>query len=150
MAWEPVEVPILRTLAPEEPQARFCLRVGDPESDCPKEHVDAVEVVVDGVALARLCAGHFPGRPIVPGSHLVALMVEAARLLPGAADVDLSVHRAVFRAPVGPERGLWISARRGRVAGRVDVEVRVGGEGAASEGGAGRSVVASARIEAVS
>jgi len=146
MPGEPVDLSILRALAPEHAQARFCQRRGDSDSVCSKEHVGEVEVVVAPDALGQLCAGHFPGRPIVPGSHLIALMVDVAGLLSIGGGGEITVRRAVFRRPVGAEGCLWIRARQGRTPGRVDAEVRSGGDVAGSEAGE-RSVVASARLE---
>lgn len=149
MSGEPVELSVLRALAPKSAQARFCRRVRENECTCSKGQVYEVEVVVGEEALRRLCAGHFPGRPIVPGSHLVALMVDVARLLAGAEVREVLVRRAVFRAPVGPEERLWVRARAGKTAGRVDAEVLRGGESAGDDAPAERTVVASARLEVV-
>ena len=98
-------------------------------------------------ALVLLCAGHFPGRPIVPGSHLVGLMVDVAGLI--ASGVGVELRRAVFRAPVGPEAPLWIRACLGRSPGRIDAEVLRQRHVASGDGPGERTVVASARIEVV-
>ncbi len=78
--------------------------------------------VVGGDATARpqaalleaLCAGHFPGDPIVPGAWLLALVVRTARPL-GPDGVMPVVKRCRFRAPVRPsdEVVVRVSARAG-------------------------------------
>ena len=83
----------------------------------------------------------------MPGSHLVALMVDVARLLSGGEVGELLVRKAIFRAPVGPEERLWVRARRGKTAGRVDAEVLRGGDSAGDDASAERTVVASAHLE---
>jgi 3-hydroxymyristoyl/3-hydroxydecanoyl-(acyl carrier protein) dehydratase len=59
----------------------------------------------------RLCEGHFPDDPLVPGAFLAGLMAEvAAALFPdGAALVE--VERAVFRARVTPDAPIAVTAR---------------------------------------
>jgi len=75
--------------------------------------------VADGVARAtvrpeharRLCDGHFPGDPIVPGAFLAGLMAEvAAALVPGGARLA-EVERAVFLARVTPDEAIIVTAR---------------------------------------
>lgn len=83
----------------------------------------------------------------MPGSHLVALMVDVARILAGAEVGELLVRRAVFRAPVGPEERLHVRARRGKTAGRIDAEVLRRADCAGDDGPAEPRVVASARLE---
>lgn len=78
----------------------------------------------------RLCAGHFPGNPLLPGSTLAGLMAMlAARLLGSNARVA-ALERCVFRSPVRPDRKITVSARR-TGPGRVEAEVRNEGRPAA-------------------
>ncbi|WP_246312315.1 3-hydroxyacyl-ACP dehydratase FabZ family protein [Pseudaquabacterium terrae] len=53
-------------------------------------------------------AGHFPGRPILPGVLLLAEVVEALRAHGEAADT-LTIQAAKFLAPVGPGAELTIT-----------------------------------------
>jgi 3-hydroxymyristoyl/3-hydroxydecanoyl-(acyl carrier protein) dehydratase len=87
--------------------------------------------LAEGVVRARvrpaharaLCAGHFPGDPLLPGAYLAALMTEAAaRLHAGAALRELV--RCAFHKRVRPDDEIVITAR---IAGRTTLaEVRVG------------------------
>jgi 3-hydroxyacyl-[acyl-carrier-protein] dehydratase len=52
-------------------------------------------------------AGHFPGRPIVPGVLLLAEVVEAV-LVHGGTLAPLQVGAVKFVAPVGPDAELRI------------------------------------------
>jgi 3-hydroxymyristoyl/3-hydroxydecanoyl-(acyl carrier protein) dehydratase len=75
--------------------------------------------VADGVARAtvrpeharRLCEGHFPGDPIVPGAFLAGLMAEvAAALFPGGARLA-EVELAVFLGRTTPDHAIVVTAR---------------------------------------
>jgi len=75
--------------------------------------------VADGIARAtvtaaharRLCDGHFPGDPIVPGASLAGLMADvAAALFPGGARL-VEVERAVFLERVTPHAAIAVTAR---------------------------------------
>ena len=78
----------------------------------------------------RLCAGHFPGQPLVPGAALVGLMAEVAARAAGRPDAaPAEVVRAVFVARVHPRDPIEITARAR--AGRVDADVRCAGRRAA-------------------
>jgi 3-hydroxymyristoyl/3-hydroxydecanoyl-(acyl carrier protein) dehydratase len=88
--------------------------------------------VTDGIARAvvrpahvrRLCDGHFPGDPIVPGSALAGLMADvAARLDDGRTLRELV--RCAFHVPVVPDDEVEIVARRGD-GGAIEAEVRTG------------------------
>ena len=72
--------------------------------------------------LERLCLGHFPGAPVVPGAYLLGLLLDLARLVDASATV---VERCVFRSQVVPTTPVTLAARRD-VRGRVIAEVRVG------------------------
>ena len=96
----------------------------------PLEAAFAALTIGDGVARGvvrrahalRLCEGHFPGEPVVPGAYLAGLMAElAASLLPPGA-LLAALERCVFRARVTPEDEIVVSARRA-AATRVDAEV---------------------------
>jgi 3-hydroxymyristoyl/3-hydroxydecanoyl-(acyl carrier protein) dehydratase len=88
--------------------------------------------LADGVVRARvraafaraLCAGHFPGDPLLPGAYLAALMTEAAaRLHDGAALRELV--RCAFHKRVRPDDEIVVEAR---AAGEVVLaEVQVSG-----------------------
>jgi 3-hydroxymyristoyl/3-hydroxydecanoyl-(acyl carrier protein) dehydratase len=100
--------------------------------------------VADGAARAavrpahahRLCDGHFPGDPLMPGAALVGLMAELAAQLvarPGAAPAE--IVRAAFFRRVTPHDPIVVAARVTSTADRrgidVDSEVRVRGRFAA-------------------
>ncbi len=77
----------------------------------------------------RLCAGHFPGDPIVPGSSLAGLMADVAACVVaerGEGTELLEVVRCVFLHPVRPDDEITVSARV-RDGTSVDAEVDAGG-----------------------
>ena len=47
-------------------------------------------------------AGHFPGRPMLPGAALLALVIDAVRAWRETPDTGLVVPQVKFLAPVGP------------------------------------------------
>jgi 3-hydroxymyristoyl/3-hydroxydecanoyl-(acyl carrier protein) dehydratase len=68
-------------------------------------------------AVARaLCAGHFPGDPLLPGAALLALMAELGATLGNTRARLVAVERSVFRRRVGPDSDLIVGARRRRAA----------------------------------
>jgi len=62
--------------------------------------------------LERLCAGHFPGDPLVPGAYLAELMAAAAATLVGATAAPARLARVAFHAPVRPADDVVVRARR--------------------------------------
>lgn len=70
----------------------------------------------------RLCEGHFPRQPIVPGAYLAGLMAELAATLTAPAATPAAVERCVFLARVAPDGELVVTARRTDPT-RIDVEV---------------------------
>ena len=73
----------------------------------PLEAAFAALTIGDGVARGvvrraharRLCDGHFPGEPIVPGAYLAGLMAELAAALV-AEYRDVRVHAAAHAGPL--------------------------------------------------
>ena len=104
----------------------------------PLEAAFAALTIGDGVARGvvrrahalRLCEGHFPGEPIVPGAQLAGLMAELAAALVAPTAALAALERCVFTARVTPEDEIVVSARR-VAATRVDAEVRRRGASAA-------------------
>lgn len=90
-------------------------------------HADEVSVTLSIAALTQLCAGHFPGAPVVPGAHLLGCLLDLAQQVDALAVV---VERCVFRAQVRPDApvvlAVWPAASG--ATGRVFGEVRVPGE----------------------
>ena len=54
-------------------------------------------------------AGHFPGRPIVPGVVLLDRAIRCAEDMLGRPGVNWQVGNAKFFSPVGPEEALTFS-----------------------------------------
>lgn len=77
----------------------------------------------------RLCAGHFPDDPLLPGAALARLMAAAAQALVGT-DGPGMVLRCTFYLRVTPDDEILVSARRTAGA-DVAAEVRVRGRSAA-------------------
>ena len=90
---------------------------------------DAARAVVRPEHAHALCAGHFPGEPLVPGAYLVGLMAALGEaLFPGAEAV--AVERCVFRQRVRPSEPIVVLARR-RGVDAVEAEILSGGMTAA-------------------
>lgn len=65
-------------------------------------------------------AGHFPGRPIVPGVLLLAEVVEVLREA-GQSGGAMTISAAKFLAPVGPGAVLTIHMQEGGASRRFEV-----------------------------
>ena len=76
-------------------------------------------------------AGHFPGRPIVPGVVLIDRAILFAGQLPGLADARWQIGNAKFFSPVGPGEVLSFSLQ-GRAGGALAFTVRSGDRDVAS------------------
>jgi 3-hydroxyacyl-[acyl-carrier-protein] dehydratase len=74
-------------------------------------------------------AGHFPGRPIVPGVMLIDEIVRAAQRATGLGQAS-RVRNAKFVRPVEPETDVAVSLRRSGAV--VAYEARCGGDLVAS------------------
>ena len=62
-------------------------------------------LAVPRLQLERLCAGHFPGDPLVPGAYIAGMLADfAATTLAGTGSVYTlhEVERCVFLAPLRP------------------------------------------------
>jgi 3-hydroxymyristoyl/3-hydroxydecanoyl-(acyl carrier protein) dehydratase len=96
---------------------------------------DAARAVVSRGHAHALCAGHFPGDPLIPGAYLAELMADlAARLVAarsGAAGLG-TIVRCVFLARVAPDDDVVVTARLAPgERGAVEAEVRAGDAAAA-------------------
>jgi 3-hydroxymyristoyl/3-hydroxydecanoyl-(acyl carrier protein) dehydratase len=87
-----------------------------------------VSAVVEREYARALCAGHFPGDPVLPGAYLAALMADLAGRL--AREPLAEVVRCVFRVRVRPDDEIVVAAWLAP-AGSVEAEVRVRGACAA-------------------
>jgi 3-hydroxymyristoyl/3-hydroxydecanoyl-(acyl carrier protein) dehydratase len=67
---------------------------------------------VDPARARALCAGHFPGQPLVPGAQLVALMAELGAELAGPGARLAAVDRATFRRRVAPDAPIAVTVER--------------------------------------
>jgi len=86
---------------------------------------------VTAAHLAHLCAGHFPGDPLVPGAYLLGLMAELAAELTRPLRL-LGIERGVLAARVRPGGEVHVrAARRPTDPVVVDAEIRVGDRRAA-------------------
>jgi hypothetical protein len=89
---------------------------------------DRAAAVVRPEHAARLCEGHFPDDPLVPGAYLAGLMAElGSRLHTGPL---ACLVRCDFLRPVRPSAAIQVTATR-VAGGRVEVEIHVGGQPAA-------------------
>lgn len=106
--------------------------VGSPAFEALAIAGDRATARVARAHVERLCAGHFPGDPFVPGAYLVELMAEVAGALHGGAGrAPRLVERAAFHRPVRPDAALTVHARRCGADG-AEAEVQVDGRRAAT------------------
>lgn len=70
-------------------------------------------------------AGHFPGRPIVPGVVLLDRVLQLAQQAQGGAATDWQVTQVKFLSPCGPGDALDFAVRDG-VRGGLAFAVRCG------------------------
>lgn len=66
-------------------------------------------------------AGHFPGRPILPGVVLLAEVLEALRAAGQLGECGITINAAKFLAPVGPGALLDIHVEPGEASRRFEV-----------------------------
>ena len=76
-------------------------------------------------------AGHFPGRPIVPGVVLLAEAIAAIAAASGRAPERWTIANAKFLHPVAPGTPLTLAHEAG-AGGGVRFEIRAGGRVVAS------------------
>ena len=97
------------------------------------EGAHAVRAAVPRAQLEALCAGHFPGDPIVPGAYVVGLLAEVSARALGAdpsPPVLTEVERCTFLAPLRPvDDAVLVASSPERTADgcAVSAEVQVGG-----------------------
>lgn len=74
---------------------------------------------------ARLCAGHFPDDPLLPGALMAGMLAELGARLLGGRVVLASVVRCVFRRRVRPDDDIVLLATRTPATDTVEAEVRI-------------------------
>ena len=79
---------------------------------------------------ARLCDGHFPNDPLLPGAFIAALLADLGAQLVGTSESPAplaEVVRCVFRRRVRPDDDIVLVATRGHRPLLVNAEVQAGG-----------------------
>lgn len=100
----------------------------------PSDTGDGATAVVARARLEALCAGHFPGDPIVPGAYIAGLLAEVSAQALGHREdrpALAEVERCTFLAPLRPDGDATLVAfppERGPSGMVVVAEVRVRGE----------------------
>ena len=93
----------------------------------------AARAVVAPTHAERLCEGHFPGDPLVPGALLAGLMADVGTRLLAAEHavppVLAEIVQCAFLAPVRPSDPIVVEARGAAL--EVEAEVLAGGTRAA-------------------
>jgi 3-hydroxymyristoyl/3-hydroxydecanoyl-(acyl carrier protein) dehydratase len=95
-----------------------------------------VRAVVRPAHAEKLCEGHFPGEPLVPGAYLAGLMADVAALLgehlsSGRPHVVRAIEECVFSRRVEPGHAISIEAQRATRGARAGlIEARVWTQGA--------------------
>jgi len=87
--------------------------------------------IVPRSRLDRLCAGHFPDDPIVPGAHIAGLLAEVAALAAGPGARLAEIERCTFLAPLRPSDDVMLIATRATPSSTgtvVEAEVQAAGE----------------------
>jgi 3-hydroxymyristoyl/3-hydroxydecanoyl-(acyl carrier protein) dehydratase len=90
---------------------------------------EAARAVVRAAHARALCAGHFPGDPILPGAHVAGLMAEVAAALVGGRAAPAEIECCTFLFPLRPDAAIEVLAARAGDA--VEAEVRADGRPAA-------------------
>lgn len=103
--------PTLRALAPDVAWTR---------EPGPPRRAGEIAATLPREALVLLCAGHFPGAPVVPGAHLLGCLQDLATHLDAAATV---VERCMFKSQVVPDAPITVAVWPG-AGGRVHGEIR--------------------------
>ena len=75
---------------------------GAPRGDAPVRHAGGPVVELAFAADAPFFAGHFPGRPMVPGAKLLERVLAALPSPAARPGRTLRLSRVKFLAPVGP------------------------------------------------
>ena len=103
--------------------------------------IDAIQSVLSAVGNAGqasgtarfsvdlpVLAGHFPGNPLIPGVHILALVAEIARRSGVAVGQVQAIEKAKWSAPVypGEDLAITLTSRQLESGWRVDGEVSKG------------------------